>query len=102
MQHDADRRQEIDGRSCPRAVRRPARTEEKVTARRHFGSARKLPSGRYQAGYWHEGRRHNAPETFPAKAALAWLSVTEAIIVRGKWVDPNAGRVALEDYPTGG
>ena len=39
-----------------------------MTKRRHFGNVRKLPSGRYQAAYWHEGRRHTAPMTFAAKA----------------------------------
>jgi integrase len=70
-----------------------------MTARRHFGSIRKLPSGRYQAGYWHNGKRHNAPYTFKAKAdAQAWLSVTEADIKRGTWTDPNAGKTTLSDW----
>ncbi len=29
-----------------------------MPARRHFGSVRKLPSGRYQASYWHNVIRH--------------------------------------------
>jgi hypothetical protein len=36
------------------------------TRRRHFGSVRKLPSGRWQASYWHQGIRHVAADTFPA------------------------------------
>jgi hypothetical protein len=45
-----------------------------MATRRHFGSVRKLPSGRYQASYWHEGERHAASHTFTAKAAAqAWL-----------------------------
>lgn len=70
-----------------------------MTSRRHFGSVRKLPSGRYQAAYWHEGRRHTAPETFRAKAdAQAWLSAIEVSIVRGDWLDPLAGRVTVGRY----
>lgn len=61
--------------------------------RRHFGSVRKLPSGRWQASYWHEGIRHAAPTTFLAKAdALAYLATVEADIVRGSWVDRAAGK----------
>ena len=42
--------------------------------RRHFGSARKLPSGRYQARYKHAGEAHIAPDTFTTKSdALASL-----------------------------
>jgi integrase len=70
-----------------------------ITNRRHFGSVRRLPSGRYQAAYWHEGKRRNAPYTFQTKAdALAWLSVTEADILRGGWIDPAAGKVTFEKY----
>jgi len=36
---------------------------------------RKLPSGRWQASYWHEGERHVARETFATKTdALTFLS----------------------------
>lgn len=67
--------------------------------RRHFGSVRKLPSGRYQARYWHAGATHVAPETFKAKAdAMAWLSTTETDLLRGSWVDPEAGKVTLGGY----
>ncbi len=70
--------------------------------RRHFGSVRRLPSRRYQAGYWHEGRRHVAPRTFPAKAdALAWLAEAETAIRRGGWVNPAAGRQRFDDYALG-
>ena len=46
-----------------------------TSRRRHFGTVRKLPSGRWQARYYdHAGRRHTAPRTFPAKAdAFAYL-----------------------------
>jgi integrase len=70
-----------------------------MTARRHFGSVRKLPSGRYQAGYWHDGTRHTAPETFTAKAdARAWLSVVEADIRRDVWLDPRAGQTTVAGW----
>ncbi|MHB1498033.1 MAG: hypothetical protein ACYCXN_08995, partial [Acidimicrobiales bacterium] len=69
------------------------------SARRHFGSVRKLPSGRYQAGYHNLGERHFALGTFATKAdALAWLSTVEADIHRGQWVDPGAGRVTFGNY----
>ena len=68
-------------------------------ARRHFGSARKLPSGRWQASYWHDGRRHVATETFRAKGdALAWLATKEADIVRGAGVAAPVGKVTFGDY----
>jgi hypothetical protein len=31
-----------------------------VTARRHFGSIRKLPSGQLQAGHWYEDKRQES------------------------------------------
>jgi len=31
-----------------------------MTSRRDFGSVRKLPSGRYQAAYWHDGVPYTA------------------------------------------
>ena len=69
--------------------------------RRHFGSVRKLASGRYQASYWHEGERHIAPDTFTAKGdAQSWLSAKETDINRGQWVDPGAGKVAFGEYAT--
>ena len=64
--------------------------------RRHFGSIRRLPSGRFQASYWHEGSRHPAPSTFTTKAdALAWLSAAETDIHRGSWVDPRGGDLTV-------
>ncbi len=59
--------------------------------RRRFGRVRKLPSGRWQAGYTGpDGTVHNAPQTFSTKGlAERWLSITEADIVRGKWSAPE-------------
>jgi integrase len=67
--------------------------------RRHFGSARKLPSGRYQARYKHAGATHVAPGTFTTKSdALAWLSAAETDIHRGAWTTPKAGKITLSVY----
>jgi integrase len=64
--------------------------------RRHFGSVRKLPSGRYQASYWHLAERHTAPETFTTKGdAQRWLSTIETTIYKGEWVDPTSGRMTV-------
>jgi integrase len=69
------------------------------TRRRHFGNVRKLPSGRWQASYWHEGLRHVAADTFPAKSdALAFLSTKETDILRGQWVAPAAGKVSFSEF----
>jgi len=69
-----------------------------MSSRRHFGTVRKRPSGRWQAVYWHEGALHSAG-TFTAKAdALARLSTIEADFRRGAWIDPSAGQVTLKKY----
>jgi integrase len=66
--------------------------------RNHFGSIRKLPSGRYQARYWHAGDEHRAPSTFVAKAdALAWLASVETDIHRGSWLKPAGGQLTVAD-----
>ena len=70
-----------------------------ATRRRHFGSVRRLPSGQYQASYWHDGCRHVGPHTFRTKAdAWAYLSGVETAIVRGGWVDPRAGSLSVAEY----
>lgn len=68
--------------------------------RRRFGSVRKLPSGRWQARYiGPDSLVHTAPNTFPSKRdAEQWLSVTEAEIIGGDWLNPNLGRVTFVDY----
>jgi len=69
-----------------------------MSGRRHFGTVRKRPSGRWQAVYWYEGGLHSAG-TFAAKAdALARLSTIEADFRRGAWIDPSAGQVTLKKY----
>lgn len=70
-----------------------------MTGRRDFGSVRKLPSGRWQASYWHDGASHKAPTTFLAKAdAAAWLATVQADILRGNWLNPGAGKVTFGTY----
>jgi integrase len=61
-----------------------------MTSRRWFGTARKLPSGRWQVRYQTpEGRRITAPTTFATKAdAARYLSSIELDQVRGVWHDP--------------
>ncbi len=69
--------------------------------RNHFGGIRKLPSGRYQARYWHAGAHYSAPMTFLTKAdALAWLAGTETDIHRGAWVDPAGAQMMLAELAT--
>lgn len=70
-----------------------------AASRRHFGSVRKLPPGRYQASYWHEGERHVAPDTYGTKSdALAFLSKVETEIRGGDWIDPSAGHETFGSY----
>ena len=56
-----------------------------------FGTAHKLPSGRYRALYYGpDGRRYSGPHTFPtADAARGWLATVQADIVREKWMPPE-------------
>jgi len=66
-----------------------------------FGNVRKLPSGRWQASYWHDGARHTAPTTFPTKGdGTAWLASVRTDIGRGAWVDPAAGSITFHTYAT--
>jgi integrase len=58
-----------------------------------------LPSGRYQASYWHEGKRYVAPKTFGAKAdADAWLANVRTDIGVGRWIDADAARERFDEY----
>lgn len=64
-----------------------------------WGSVRRLPSGRYQARYRMDGVEHLAADTFRTqREADAYLAALRADIERGAWVDPDAGRVMLDDY----
>jgi integrase len=69
-------------------------------AKRRFGRVRKLPSGRYQARYpGPDGLDRPAPETFASKtSAEVWLTLKEAEIRGGDWIDPDAGKIKFGDY----
>jgi integrase len=63
-------------------------------SRRRFGAVRKLPSGRWQVRYRHPptDRYRTAPGTFGTKTeAGRWLSMLEADMLRGDWLDPARG-----------
>lgn len=63
-------------------------------ARRQFGNIRRLPSGRYQASYWYDGKHHIADATFGTKAdANAWVSNEQAKIFRSEWLEPELARM---------
>lgn len=69
-------------------------------AKRHFGTVRQRSSGRWQALYYHEGKIHSAG-TFKSKAdALVHLSIIDADLHRGAWIDPKVGQATLEEYAT--
>jgi len=62
-----------------------------------FGGIRKLPSGRWQATYWQDGKQHAA--TFARKAdASAHLADMETTVRRGQWADPEAANVPFREY----
>jgi integrase len=68
--------------------------------RRRFGAVRELPSGQWQARYkGPDGTMHAADHTFPNKTdAEVWLTVKEAEIISGDWINPDAGRVNFDKY----
>ena len=67
---------------------------------RRFGTIRRLPSGRYQARYpGPDGVRRAADDTFATKTeARDWLTLKEAEILEGDWIDPEAAEVLVPDY----
>jgi integrase len=69
-------------------------------ARRRFGSIRKRESGRYQVRYpGPDGRQRTAPDTFARKSdADRYLTMIEAQIMRGEWIDPARSKITLNDY----
>ncbi len=70
----------------------------KTQKRGAFGTAHKLPSGRYRAMYWHEGRRYTSPTLFIAeKDARGWLALQQADIIKKVWTPPEA--LAAETVP---
>jgi hypothetical protein len=66
-----------------------------MAGKRRFGRVRRLPSGRWQARYkGPDDIDRPADRTFASKTdAERWLALTEAEIIRGDWIDPDAGRV---------
>jgi integrase len=68
--------------------------------RRRFGRVRQLSSGSWQVRYpGPDGLVRPGPRTFPNKTdAEVWLSVAEAEIVQGTWIDPDAGAVPAGEY----
>lgn len=68
--------------------------------RRRFGNVRQRPSGRWQARYrGPDGRMRSAPETFHRKSdAQRYLTIVEAQMAHGDWMDPQRAKVRLRDY----
>ena len=71
-----------------------------MAAKRRFGRIRRLPSGHWQARYpGPDGTDRPAPNTFATKTdAGVWLTMKEAEIRAGDWLDPDAGAILFEDY----
>jgi integrase len=71
-----------------------------VARKRHFGNVRQRASGRWQVRYrGPDGRMRPAPETFARKAeAQRYLTLIEAQIARGEWIDPARAKVTLSAY----
>lgn len=69
-------------------------------SRRRFGSVRQLASGKWQARYTApDGLPRKAPRPLDTKrAAERWLVETEAEILRGDWLDPDAGKITLTEF----
>lgn len=61
--------------------------------RSSFGRIRQERSGRWSAGYWHDGLLHRSPgtpTTFPNKrAAESWLEAERKLIDDGRWTPPS-------------
>jgi integrase len=67
---------------------------------RSFGTARRLPSGRWQVRYYDQaGVRHTAPRTFLSKVdANRYLAQVEADLLRGAWTDPRLARITFGEW----
>jgi integrase len=63
-------------------------------SKRSFGQLRRLPSGRWQAGYTGTDTRvHRAPTTFTAKIdAEGWLASERRLVESGEWLPPGERR----------
>ena len=64
-----------------------------MPGKRRFGRVRELPSGRWQARYkGPDGMDRPAPRTFDSKtSAERWLTLTEAEIIQGDWIEERPG-----------
>jgi integrase len=71
-----------------------------MTRKRRFGRVRQLASGRWQARYQGpDGLDRPAPETFATRTdAEVWLTLKEAEIRNGDWINPDDGKVSLAEY----
>ena len=71
-----------------------------MMGKRRFGRVRALTSGRFQARYpGPDGVDRPAPETFASKTdAEVWLTLKEAEILNGDWINPDDGEVSLIEY----
>jgi integrase len=71
-----------------------------MSRKRRFGRVRQLSSGRWQARYaGPDGIDRPAPETFATKTdAEVWLTIKEAEIRNGDWINPDDGKVSLAEY----
>ena len=74
-----------------------------MPGRRRFGLVRKLPSGRFQASFiGPSGKRQTAPCTFRTKTdADRWLTMVEADLSRGAWLNEDLGRESFGNYARG-
>lgn len=82
------------------AQEKPKRVRKRRT-RRRFGAIRQLPSGLWQARYPDPatGQLIAAPTRFRTKKdAELWLAEEETKILRGAWVDPNAGKITVREW----
>jgi integrase len=70
--------------------------------KRRFGSVRQLPSGSWQARYTGpDGFLRTGSAPFDTKrAAEQWLVEVESNILKGEWIDPDAGKIELDEYIT--
>ena len=79
---------------------KPKRVRKRRT-RRRFGAVRQLPSGLWQARYPDPatGSLTAAPDRFRTrKDAEVWLAEEETKILRGAWIDPNAGKITVREW----
>jgi hypothetical protein len=73
---------------------------DRMSKKRRFGRVRRLPSGRWQARYPGPDDIDRAADgTFETKTdAEVWLTVKEAEILNGDWINPDDGKVLLAEY----